>query len=101
VLAEQRQLKKRRNQKLGERIRFARSRAVTGQIRSRAAVDTLIAVLGNEDYAGDIRREAAIALGLIGDSAAVPALRAAQASDDPYLSEARMKPCDVLTGPRR
>jgi HEAT repeat protein len=59
-----------------------------GQIRSRAAVNTLIAALGNEAYANDVRREAATSLGLIGDSAAVPALRAAFASDDPYLAEA-------------
>jgi len=59
-----------------------------GQIRSRAAVTTLIAALGNEAYANDVRREAATSLGLIGDSAAVPALRAAFASNDPYLAEA-------------
>lgn len=59
-----------------------------GQIRSRAAVNTLIATLGNEAYANDVRREAATSLGLIGDSAAVPALRAAFASDDPYLAQA-------------
>lgn len=59
-----------------------------GQIRSRAAVDVLIGALQNTTYAGDVRREAAIALGLIGDSAAVPALRAAFSSEDPYLSEA-------------
>lgn len=59
-----------------------------GQIRSRAAVEVLIATLGDEVKAADVRREAAIALGLIGDSAAVPALRAAFSSDDPYLSEA-------------
>jgi HEAT repeat protein len=59
-----------------------------GQIRSRAGVEVLIATLGNEVIAGDVRREAAIALGLIGDHAAVPALRAAFSSDDPYLSEA-------------
>jgi HEAT repeat protein len=59
-----------------------------GQIRSRAAVEILIGALGNKDHAGDVRREAAIALGLIGDSAAVPALRAAFLSEDPYLSEA-------------
>ena len=59
-----------------------------GQIRSRTAVAVLIAALQNETYPSDIRREAAIALGVIGDSAAVPALRAAFSSDDPYLSEA-------------
>jgi len=81
------QKKKKSKARENEFVLRAAARSL-GQIRSRAAVDTLIAVLGNEDYAGDIRREAAIALGLIGDSAAVPALRAAQASDDPYLSEA-------------
>jgi HEAT repeat protein len=59
-----------------------------GQIRSRAGVEVLIATLGNEIIPADVRREAATALGLIGDQAAVPALRAAFASDDPYLSEA-------------
>jgi HEAT repeat protein len=59
-----------------------------GQIRSRAAVDILIGALENKAHAGDVRREAAIALGLIGDAAAAPALRAAFLSEDPYLSEA-------------
>jgi HEAT repeat protein len=57
-----------------------------GQIRSRAGLNVLMAALGNQDNPSDVRREAAIALGLIGDTAAVPALRAAFLSDDPYLS---------------
>lgn len=59
-----------------------------GQIRSRAAVEVLIATLTNEANGDDLRREAATALGLIGDSSAGPALQAALASRDPYLSEA-------------
>lgn len=59
-----------------------------GQIRSRSAVDVLIATLANESNDSDLRREAATALGLIGDPAAGPALQAAFASSDPYLSEA-------------
>jgi len=59
-----------------------------GQIRSRSAVDVLIATLTNEANDSDLRREAATALGLIGDPAAGPALQAAFASGDPYLSEA-------------
>ena len=59
-----------------------------GQIRSRSAVDVLIATLTNDDNESDLRREAATALGLIGDPAAGPALQAAFASSDPYLSEA-------------
>jgi len=59
-----------------------------GQIRSPASVNALIAVLSNETNSADVRREAATALGIIGDSSAIPALRNALASDDPYLSEA-------------
>src|SRR6266496_701163 len=59
-----------------------------GQIRSRAAVEVLIATLSNQGNPTDVRREAATALGVIGDPSAMPALRAAFASDDPYLSDA-------------
>lgn len=60
-----------------------------GQIRSRAAVPILIATLENSTNAPDTRREAATALGLIGDPAAMPALQAAfAAGEDPYLTEA-------------
>lgn len=59
-----------------------------GQIRSRSAVDVLIATLTNDANDNDLRREAATALGLIGDPAAEPALQAAFASSDPYLSVA-------------
>src|SRR5437588_2385037 len=59
-----------------------------GQIRSRSSVTVLIAALENETNANDVRREAATALGLIGDASAVPSLRAALTSADPYLSEA-------------
>ena len=49
----------------------------------------LIGALQNESNSIDTRREAATALGRIGDAAAVPALNAAfQANTDPYLSEA-------------
>src|SRR5439155_17093570 len=59
-----------------------------GQIRSRSSVRVLIAAIENETNPSDVRREAATALGLIGDSSAIPSLRAALASADPYLSEA-------------
>jgi HEAT repeat protein len=57
-----------------------------GQIRSRAGTAALISVLSNEKLPGDVRREAARSLGLIGDPAAVPALKAASTATDPYLS---------------
>jgi HEAT repeat protein len=81
------QKKKKSKGETNEFVLRAAARSL-GQIRSRAAVEILIGALGNKDHAGDVRREAAIALGLIGDSAAVPALRAAFLSEDPYLSEA-------------
>ena len=59
-----------------------------GEIHSRAGVDVLIATVGNETKPAEVRRAAAKSLGLIGDPAARPALQAAYASDDPYLSQA-------------
>lgn len=60
-----------------------------GQIGSRISVPTLIGALQDESNSFDTRREAATALGLIGDPAALSALQAAfQANADPYLSEA-------------
>ena len=59
-----------------------------GQIRSRAGLPALIAALSNDQNPVDVRREAAAALGLIGDPSAEPSLRAALDSSDPYLAEA-------------
>jgi HEAT repeat protein len=59
-----------------------------GEIRSRAGVLSLTAALTDEMNSFDVRRAAAEALGLIGDSSATSALEAASASNDPYLSEA-------------
>jgi HEAT repeat protein len=78
--------KKKKSQTLENEFVLRAAARSLGQIRSRAGLNVLIAALGNQDYPSDVRREAAIALGLIGDTAAVPALRAAFLSDDPYLS---------------
>lgn len=59
-----------------------------GLIRSRAGVPALISALSNEKLSSDIRREAAQALGLIGDPNSVAALNQATMSSDPYLSAA-------------
>ena len=60
-----------------------------GQIRSRASVPALVSALQDETNSLETRREAATALGLIGDSSALPALQAAyETNSDPYLSEA-------------
>lgn len=67
-----------------------------GQIRSRSAVEVLIAALADDTNDNDVRREAATALGLIGDPSAGPALQAALASSDPYLSEAAREALRLL-----
>src|SRR5258707_820120 len=59
-----------------------------GQIRSRAGLPALILALSNDQNPLDARREAAAALGLIGDPSAAPSLRAVLDSSDPYLAEA-------------
>jgi HEAT repeat protein len=68
-------------------VRRAAARSL-GQIRSRDGVAILIETLANDVNDSDVRREAASALGVIGDSSAAPALQVAIASSDPYLSEA-------------
>lgn len=59
-----------------------------GQIRSRAGLPALIAALSDDQKPLDVRREAAAALGLIGDPSAASALRTVLDSSDPYLAEA-------------
>ena len=59
-----------------------------GQIGSRAGSPSLILVLQDEKAEDDLRRESAAALGRIGDSSALPSLRAALTARDPYLAEA-------------
>lgn len=83
------QTEKRKKAKAGsnEFIMRAAARSL-GQIKSRSGVAVLIATLTNDANGNDLRREAATALGLIGDPSAAPALQAAFTSGDPYLSEA-------------
>jgi HEAT repeat protein len=57
-----------------------------GQIGSRAGLPALVAALEDERTVDDVRREAARALGLIGDPAAEPALRKVLIAQDAYLS---------------
>lgn len=87
ILAGTSENKKKSKGDSNEFIRRAAARSL-GQIKSRSSVAVLIAALTNDANENDVRREAATALGLIGDPAAVPALQAAFISRDPYLSEA-------------
>ncbi len=59
-----------------------------GQIGNTIGSPALLAALQDEKTSDDVRRECAHALGLIGDAAAIPALRNALGARDPYLGEA-------------
>ncbi len=61
------------------------SKVVAPELAS--AVDVLIAVVRNSSESDDTRREAAFALGAIGDARAIPVLQASTTSTDPYLAE--------------
>jgi HEAT repeat protein len=77
-----------RRRKVEEDEFVRRAAAVSlGELKSREAVPVLIETLSNERTPGDVRREAARSLGLIGDASAVAALRTALTARDPYLSE--------------
>lgn len=59
-----------------------------GQLENSAGVPVLLATLNNEYVDIEVRREAAIALGRIGDASAVSSLQRFVAATDPYLAEA-------------
>ena len=61
--------------------------AALGQIKSRTGVPALLSAVSNEKVPTDVRREAVRALGLIGDPSAIPTLKSASLSEDPFLSQ--------------
>ena len=61
--------------------------AALGQIKSRAGTAALVSTLTNEQLPGDVRREAARSLGMIGDPLAAAALKTASTAADPFLAE--------------
>lgn len=73
---------------LSDKSAFVRAQAARGLgVNARAsqpAVPTLIRLLGS-DGDSEVKRQAAAALGLIGDRSAVPALERARQNQDPYL----------------
>ena len=77
--------KKKRVKRENEFVLRAAARAL-GQIGSPAGVPILIEALSDENNVADLRREAAYALGLIGDRSAEPALGTVLTARDPYLS---------------
>lgn len=93
---------RRRRVEQDEFVRRAAAVAL-GRLRSREAVPVLIETLSDERAPDDVRREAARALGLIADAAALPALRAARAARDPYLARIAFEAVRMLeaTAPPR
>lgn len=83
-----------------ETDRFVQRAAIRslGQMRSRASVPALVAAMTNEKMNDDVRREAALSLGLIGDVTAVPVLRAALESRDPYLVSIAFESLRMISG---
>ncbi|HLM62370.1 MAG TPA: HEAT repeat domain-containing protein, partial [Pyrinomonadaceae bacterium] len=53
----------------------------------RPATSTLVSTLSNQQESQDVKREAAFALGTIGDESATPALRQNANDADYYLAE--------------
>jgi len=91
------QTEKKKKAKAAENAFVMRAAARSlGQLRSRSAVAVLIAALAADTNDIDFRREAATALGLIGDLSAGPSLQAALASSDPYLSAAAREALRLL-----
>lgn len=58
-----------------------------GQIKSRTGVPALLSAVGNQKFPVEVRREAVRALGLIGDPSAIPTLKTASLSEDPFISK--------------
>lgn len=65
------------------------------------AVAELARVLQNNSEAADTRREAAFALGAIGDESAIPVLTLFSSSDDPYLAQISKEALLTLRSPER
>ena len=68
-----------------------------GQIKSRSGIPALLSAVQNESNDIDVRREAAVALGSIGATEAVPVLRGLVTSNDPYLAKAAHESLKKIT----
>ncbi|HEY7543439.1 MAG TPA: HEAT repeat domain-containing protein [Blastocatellia bacterium] len=85
---------------LNDKSDFVRAKSARALGRMGRAASQAVAVLINllsSDEEGEVKRETAQALGLIGDRAALPALREASQSSDPLLSEAAAEAIKMIT----
>ena len=89
---------KRKSKEKNEFVLRAAARSL-GQIGSRAGVPALVAALEDEKAPDDVRREAALALGQIGDPSARNALQGVLSASDPYLSFAAAKALRRISAP--
>ena len=89
---------KRKKKEKNEFVLRAVARSL-GQIGSRAGVPALVAALEDEKAPDDVRREAALALGQIGDPSARNALQEVLSASDPYLSFAAAKALRRISAP--
>jgi HEAT repeat protein len=65
----------------------------------RNSLSVLIRVLQNLDEADDVKREAAFALGAIGDASAIPVLQLKLAAEDYYLVEISRRSLQKISAP--
>jgi len=79
-------VKGKRKREVNEFVLRAAAEAL-GRIKSRAGTQALISAVSDEKFSNDVRREAARALGLIADPAAVPALKSVSTAADPFLAQ--------------
>lgn len=89
---------------LGDKSEFIRARAALALGVNGSAARQAVHALTNRlasDTDNAVRRQAAIALGNIGDRAAIPALDQAQRDPDPYLSRAALDAIKKITQPNR
>lgn len=70
------------------RAQSARALGANGRAAVRAVPNLIRALTSDSEY--EVKRQAASALGEIGDSSALPALEAARRAHDPYLSSAAL-----------
>lgn len=89
---------------LADKSEFVRAQSARALgVNGRAATGSvpLLAKLLTSDTEQEVKRQAAIALGRIGDRAALPALEKAERSHDPYLSHAALEAIKMITRNRR
>jgi len=83
-----------------EFVRAQSARALGANGRAAAGSVPLLIKLLTSDKDQEVKRQAATALGRIGDRAALPALEHAQHDRDPYLSQAALEAIKKITGVR-